>query len=89
MVQGKKIGRLVAFFFNLKISFVGELGIEESSTYYGDQKGQIRPLKLEVPLWLGQVNSCLLGSLKLKTALRLHPNFLLEKIVPIHQMFLV
>lgn len=75
---------MVAFFFKLKVSCFGEMGMEESPTDYGEQKGQITPLKLEVPLWLGQVNCCLLGSFKLKTTLRLHPNFLLGKIVPIH-----
>lgn len=83
MVQGEILGDWWLF-FNLKGNFVGEMGMEESPTDYGKQKGQIRPLKLEVPLWLGQVDYCLLRDLKLKTAPRLHPNFLLEKKVPIH-----
>lgn len=80
MVPGEILGDWWLF-FNIKFNFVGEMGMEESPTDYEEQKGQIRPLKLEVPLWLDQVNCCLLESLKLKSALTWHPNFLLGKIV--------
>lgn len=79
MVQGEILGDWWLF-FNLKVNFVGEMGMEESPTDYEEQKGQIRPLKLEVPLWLDQVNCCLLRSLKLKSVLRWHPNFYWEKL---------
>lgn len=69
MVQGEILGDWWLF-FSLKVNFVGEMGMEESPTDYEEQKGQIRPLKLEVRLWLDQVNCCLLRSLKLKSVLR-------------------